>query len=637
MMKDFIDGWMEICPDCTQDILMQHLFPQAVPTLAQHLSPQEAPTDEERVSGELSLAAFCEAHGASLPNVTKDLGAEEVRGLRDLMLRVVCDLLMRDKVICRVNNPQEEGCRNSCWFDNAFRRLVVSPHFTKFINARLEACFCVIISDGKGDPQAWRTLLDPFACAAASRNAAAPRKGIKELLSGNQVLHGCQKVDQAVSALRGCAKGMATLLTLESLGDAGRIPLSTLAAPWDETPLQVLEWSLTAREIDPPNDGEGKPRIRKDGRVNPFYLFIDSWHSYPYERYQLLCDHLIPWGAGEIKVSHRPKDRYSKFVAGEYVMDWFLRGWGLPHERTDTKANVRAVQDNIVRVMLGLVQREFITSCIPADSSSGVYRRGNVLRELIIEGPFDEFVQLVEEKFVGYLAKCGKEAHSITNDVAFLRQEQDVNAYLEGRATRLLEKRACDSLVARVTTFSYLAGIAITGEPVVRQRSDQANDDTPPSVSPAHKESTSHDSRVSTSITLVEDDDSKESVRRFTLTCNTATGGLTVNGHSSKHDDYLQLGREEDSDILFDYKNLSRITARIRYQRGRWTIEGAASLPGECRPTNGVALRKRGGEQTELSSDTPKKLEAGDTIHAMFPLGSDRCVDDGGLKLRVQE
>ena len=637
MMKDFIDGWMEICPDCTQDILMQHLFPQAVPTLAQHLSPQEAPTDEERVSGELSLAAFCEAHGASLPNVTKDLGAEEVRGLRDLMLRVVCDLLMRDKVICRVNNPQEEGCRNSCWFDNAFRRLVVSPHFMKFINARLEACFCVIISDGKGDPQAWRTLLDPFACAAASRNAAAPRKGIKELLSGNQVLHGCQKVDQAVSALRGCAKGMATLLTLESLGDAGRIPLSTLAAPWDETPLQVLEWSLTAREIDPPNDGEGKPRIRKDGRVNPFYLFIDSWHSYPYERYQLLCDHLIPWGAGEIKVSHRPKDRYSKFVAGEYVMDWFLRGWGLPHERTDTKANVRAVQDNIVRVMLGLVQREFITSCIPSDSSSGVYRRGNVLRELIIEGPFDEFVQLVEEKFVGYLAKCGKEAHSITNDVAFLRQEQDVNAYLEGRATRLLEKRACDSLVARVTTFSYLAGIAITGEPVVRQRSDQANDDTPPSVSPAHKESTSHDSRVSTSITLVEDDDSKESVRRFTLTCNTATGGLTVNGHSSKHDDYLQLGREEDSDILFDYKNLSRITARIRYQRGRWTIEGAASLPGECRPTNGVALRKRGGEQTELSSDTPKKLEAGDTIHAMFPLGSDRCVDDGGLKLRVQE
>ena len=637
MMKDFIDGWMEICPDCTQDILMQHLFPQAVPTLAQHLSPQEAPTDEERVSGELSLAAFCEAHGASLPNVTKDLGAEEVRGLRDLMLRVVCDLLMRDKVICRVNNPQEEGCRNSCWFDNAFRRLVVSPHFMKFINARLEACFCVIISDGKGDPQAWRTLLDPFACAAASRNAAAPRKGIKELLSGNQVLHGCQKVAQAVSALRGCAKGMATLLTLESLGDAGRIPLSTLAAPWDETPLQVLEWSLTAREIDPPNDGEGKPRIRKDGRVNPFYLFIDSWHSYPYERYQLLCDHLIPWGAGEIKVSHRPKDRYSKFVAGEYVMDWFLRGWGLPHERTDTKANVRAVQDNIVRVMLGLVQREFITSCIPADSSSGVYRRGNVLRELIIEGPFDEFVQLVEEKFVGYLAKCGKEAHSITNDVAFLRQEQDVNAYLEGRATRLLEKRACDSLVARVTTFSYLAGIAITGEPVVRQRSDQANDDTPPSVSPAHKESTSHDSRVSTSITLVEDDDSKESVRRFTLTCNTATGGLTVNGHSSKHDDYLQLGREEDSDILFDYKNLSRITARIRYQRGRWTIEGAASLPGECRPTNGVALRKRGGEQTELSSDTPKKLEAGDTIHAMFPLGSDRCVDDGGLKLRVQE
>lgn len=631
MMKDFTDGWMEICPDCTQDILMQHLFPQAVPTLAQHLSPQEAPTDEERVSGELSLAAFCEAHGASLPNVTKGLGAEEVRDLRDLMLRVVCDLLMRDKVICRVNNPQEEGCRNSCWFDNAFRRLVVSPHFMKFINARLEACFCVIISDGKGDPQAWRTLLDPFACAAASR------KGIKELLSGNQVLHGCQKVDQAVSALRGCAKGMATLLTLESLGDAGRIPLSTLAAPWDETPLQVLEWSLTAREIDPPNDGEGKPRIRKDGRVNPFYLFIDSWHSYPYERYQLLCDHLIPWGAGEIKVSHRPKDRYSKFVAGEYVMDWFLRGWGLPHERTDTKANVRAVQDNIVRVMLGLVQREFITSCIPADSSSGVYRRGNVLRELIIEGPFDEFVQLVEEKFVGYLGKCGKEAHSITNDIAFLRQEQDVNAYLEGRATRLLEKRACDSLVARVTTFSYLAGIAITGEPVVRQRSDQANDDTPPSVSPAHKESTSHDSRVSTSITLVEDDDSKESVRRFTLTCNTATGGLTVNGHSSKHDDYLQLGREEDSDILFDYKNLSRITARIRYQRGRWTIEGAASLPGECRPTNGVALRKRGGEQTELSSDTPKKLEAGDTIHAMFPLGSDRCVDDGGLKLRVQE
>lgn len=631
MMKDFIDGWMEICPDCTQDILMQHLFPQAVPTLAQHLSPQEAPTDEERVSGELSLAAFCEAHGASLPNVTKGLGAEEVRDLRDLMLRVVCDLLMRDKVICRVNNPQEEGCRNSCWFDNAFRRLVVSPHFMKFINARLEACFCVIISDGKGDPQAWRTLLDPFACAAASR------KGIKELLSGNQVLHGCQKVDQAVSALRGCAKGMATLLTLESLGDAGRIPLSTLAAPWDETPLQVLEWSLTAREIDPPNDGEGKPRIRKDGRVNPFYLFIDSWHSYPYERYQLLCDHLIPWGAGEIKVSHRPKDRYSKFVAGEYVMDWFLRGWGLPHERTDTKANVRAVQDNIVRVMLGLVKREFITSCIPADSSSGVYRRGNVLRELIIEGPFDEFVQLVEEKFVGYLGKCGKEAHSITNDIAFLRQEQDVNAYLEGRATRLLEKRACDSLVARVTTFSYLAGIAITGEPVVRQRSDQANDDTPPSVSPAHKESTSHDSRVSTSITLVEDDDSKESVRRFTLTCNTATGGLTVNGHSSKHDDYLQLGREEDSDILFDYKNLSRITARIRYQRGRWTIEGAASLPGECRPTNGVALRKRGGEQTELSSDTPKKLEAGDTIHAMFPLGSDRCVDDGGLKLRVQE
>lgn len=637
MMKDFIDGWMEICPDCTQDILMQHLFPQAVPTLAQHLSPQEAPTDEERVSGELSLAAFCEAHGASLPNVTKDLGAEEVRGLRDLMLRVVCDLLMRDKVICRVDNPQEEGCRNSCWFDNAFRRLVISPHFMKFINARLEACFCVIISDGKGDPQAWRTLLDPFACAAASRNAAALRKGIKELLSGNQVLHGCQKVDQAVSALRGCAKGMATLLTLESLGDAGRIPLSTLAAPWDETPLQVLEWSLTAREIDPPNDGEGKPRIRKDGRVNPFYLFIDSWHSYPYERYQLLCDHLIPWGAGEIKVSHRPKDRYSKFVAGEYVMDWFLRGWGLPHERTDTKANVRAVQDNIVRVMLGLVQREFITSCIPADSSSGVYRRGNVLRELIIEGPFDEFVQLVEEKFVGYLAKCGKEAHSITNDVAFLRQEQDVNAYLEGRATRLLEKRACDSLVARVTTFSYLAGIAITGEPVVRQRSDQANDDTPPSVSPAHKESTSHDSRVSTSITLVEDDDSKESVRRFTLTCNTATGGLTVNGHSSKHDDYLQIGRAEDSDILFDYEKLSRITARIRYQRGRWTIEGAASLPGECRPTNGVALRKRGGEQTELSSDTPKKLEAGDTIHAMFPLGSDRCVDDGGLKLRVQE
>ena len=627
MMKDFIDGWMEICPDCTQDI-----FPDCTQDiLIQHLFPQVTPTDEERVSGELSLAAFCEAHGASLPNVTKDLGAEEVRGLRDLMLRVVCDLLMRDKVICRVNNPQEEGCRNSCWFDNAFRRLVVSPHFMKFINARLEACFCVIIPDGKGDPQAWRTLLDPFDCADASR------KGIKELLSGNQVLHCCQKVDQAVSALRGCAKGMATLLTLESLGDAGRIPLSTLAAPWDETPLQVLEWSLTAREIDPPNDGEGKPWERKDDRVNPFYLFIDSWHSYPYERYQLLCDHLIPWGAGEIKVSYRPKDRYSKFVAGEYVMDWFLRGWGLPHERTDTKANVRAVQDNIVRVMLGLVQREFITSCIPADSSSGVYRRGNVLRELIIEGPFDEFVQLVEEKFVGYLGKCGKETHSITNDVAFLRQEQDVNAYLEGRAAPPFEKRACDSLVARVTTFSYLAGIAITGEPVVRQRSDQASDDTPPSVSPAHKESTSHDSRVSTSLTLVEDDDSKESVRRFTLTCNTATGGLTVNGHSSKHDDYLQIGRAEDSDILFDYENLSRITARIRYQRGRWTIEGAASLPGECRPTNGVALRKRGGEQTELSSDTPKKLEAGDTIHAMFPLGSDRCVDDGGLKLRVQE
>lgn len=630
MMKDFIDGWMEICPDCTQDILMQHLFPQAVPTLAQHLSPQEAPTDEERVSGELSLAAFCEAHGASLPNVTKDLGAEEVRGLRDLMLRVVCDLLMRDKVICRVNNPQEEGCRNSCWFDNAFRRLVVSPHFMKFINARLEACFCVIIPDGKGDPQAWRTLLDPFDCADASR------KGIKELLSGNQVLHGCQKVDQAVSALRGCAKGMATLLTLESLGDAGRIPLSTLAAPWDETPLQVLEWSLTAREIDPPNDGEGKPWERKDDRVNPFYLFIDSWHSYSYERYQLLCDHLIPWGAGEIKVSYRPKDRYSKFVAGEYVMDWFLRGWGLPHERTDTKANVRAVQDNIVRVMLGLVQREFITSCLP-DSSSGVYRRGNVLRELIIEGPFDEFVQLVEKKFVGYLGKGSKKANSIEYSVALLRQEQDVNAYLEGRAAPPFEKRACDSLVARVTTFSYLAGIAITGKPVVRQRSDQASDDTPPSVSPAHKESTSHDSRVSTSLTLVEDDDSKESVRRFTLTCNTATGGLTVNGHSSKHDDYLQIGRAEDSDILFDYENLSRITARICYQRGRWTIEGAASLPGECRPTNGVALRKRGGEQTELSSDTPKKLEAGDTIHAMFPLGSDRCVDDGGLKLRVQE
>ena len=61
MMKDFIDGWMEICPDCTQDILMQHIFPQVTPTLTQHLSLQEAPTDEERVSGELNLAAFCEA------------------------------------------------------------------------------------------------------------------------------------------------------------------------------------------------------------------------------------------------------------------------------------------------------------------------------------------------------------------------------------------------------------------------------------------------------------------------------------------------------------------------------------------------------------------------------------------------
>ena len=109
----------------------------------------------------------------------------------------------------------------------------------------------------------------------------------------------------------------------------------------------------------------------------------------------------------------------------------------------------------------------------------------------------------------------------------------------------------------------------------------------------------------------------------------------TVNGHPSKHDGYLQLGRAEDSDILFDHKNLSRITARIRYQRGRWTIEGAASRPGACRPTNGVALRKLGGKQTELSSDTPKKLEAGDTIHAMFPLGSDRCADDGDFKLRV--
>ena len=624
MMKDFIDGWMEICPDrwmeicpdCTQDILIQHLFPQVTPT------------DEERVSGELSLAAFCEAHGASLPNVTKDLGAEEVRDLRDLMLRVVCDLLMRDKVICRVNNPQEEGCRNSCWFDNAFRRLVVSPHFMKFINARLEACFCVIISDEKGDPQAWRTLLESFACAAASR------KGIKELLSGNQVLHGCQKVDQAVSALRGCAKGMATLLTLESLGDVSCIPLSTLAAPWDETPLQTLEWSLTAREIDPPNDGEGKPRIRKDDRKNPFYLFIDSWHSYSYERYQLLCDHLIPWGINEIESSHRRKDRYSKFVAGEYVMDWFLRGWGLSHKKTDTKASTRAVQDNIVRVMLELVQREFITSCLP-DSSSDVYRRGNVLRELIIESPFDEFVQLVEEKFVGYLGKNSKEANSIEYNVALLKQEQEMNAYLEGRAAPPFEKRACDSLVARVTTFSYLAGIAITGEPVVGQRSDQANDDTPPRVSPAHKESTSHDSRVSTSLILVEDDDSKEFVWRFILTCNTVTGGLTVNGHPSKHDGYLQLGRAEDSDILFDHKNLSRITARIRYQRGRWTIEGAASRPGACRPTNGVALRKLGGKQTELSSDTPKKLEAGDTIHAMFPLGSDRCADDGDFKLRV--
>ena len=232
MMKNFIDGWMEICPDCTQDILIQHLF------------PQEAPTDEERVSGELSLAAFCEAHGASLPNVTKGLGAEEVRGLRDLMLRVVCDLLMRDKVICRVNNPQEEGCRNSCWFDNAFRRLVVSPHFMKFINARLEACFCAIISDGKGCRQAWRTLLEPFACVAASR------EGIEELLSGNQDLHGCQEVDQAVSVLRGCAKGMATLLTLESLGDVGRIPLSTLAAPWDETPYAFL-FSKYSENIPP--------------------------------------------------------------------------------------------------------------------------------------------------------------------------------------------------------------------------------------------------------------------------------------------------------------------------------------------------------------------------------------------------
>ena len=611
MLEVFFGMWMRACPACDRDEMMQYLFPRLT------LSCDDC---DEVAVGEPSLASLCEVHGIPTPSTCEDARARAM-SLGNLLLRVVCDLLMRDKVICRIRHPQEEGIYNFCWKDNALRQLVANSGFLTFVEDALGEFSSTVASGRDEGLQVWRTLFESWA-----RNDASPEE-IKALFSTEAVLRE-DRVTTLVSAVCGRAKALAILLVLECLKGTGAVSPSLADLQWDETPLTLLKWSLTA---DSASRGEGHPadRSKKGRRIHPFYLFVDSWVDYSCEHYQLLCDHLIPWQTKEVRDCCRHKDRYSRFVAGEAVVSWFLQGWHLPCVRGEEQENVKVVRKHITQAMLELVQRQLVISCIPAEPPA-LYRQKNALRALADdEIAFSNFVELVVNRLGGCFGKGSTEQKRIDYDIAAHKQEWDIAGNLQ-RSTPVSD--TCDLLVAHVKTFAYLACIAITG---AYTESPCEVVDTPSCIDPPvapYSARGRHDIPTVERLHLVERRNAGGMVKSFVIACDTITGSLSANDCPSQHAGYLQIGREGDSDLLFhdyEYKGISRAQARIRYQRGSWTISEAPGV------RHGVALRKRDGTQVDLSDGKWCTIEEGDTIHAIFGSRDARGSEDGVLRIDV--